>query len=348
MSGGGLLRRLAGELVDFVTFSGDLLAHDAARDAVLADLGAAPDAVTGTLVLPAAPLAAIKEYRDNVDTDTQADIEAAGNMAILLNAVIDQIESWQGTDWAGRGDTFVNGLIDILGSNYVRRRMPTWFLLIQAVSITSELTGSLAPGEHAHTRFLHAFRTIFAFLWNPGRTLDDLDDTRPGAAGSTLNTARDTSFLVVDGLIRGILAAIAVVDQTRDPDGENMLGDIIVGWDSAALDVDAPARPTAADVLSGRMVSAALRHDGNDVSEQLRITSMYLPRRLGTPSRPHQLFLALGGSFTLDQVLNPGHTDDATWRFRVNIRSDAGAALLISGDGVESNAEAGNTTVYVG
>ncbi len=168
----------------------------------------------------------------------------------------------------------------------------------------------------------------------------------PRAAPS--NTARDTSFLVVDGLIRGVLAAIAVVDQTKDPDAENMLGDVIVGWDSAALDVDAPARPTAADVLSGRMVSAALRHDGNEVSEQLRLTSMYLPRRLGTPSRPHQLFLALGGSFTLDEVLNPDDTDNATWRFRVNIRSDAGAALLISGDGVEANAEAGNTSVSVG
>ncbi len=186
MSAGALLRRLASEMVEFVTSSGDLLAHDGARDAVLADLGAAPDVVTGKLVLPEAPLAAIKEYRDNVNADTQADIEAAGNLAILLNAVIDQIESWQGTDWAGRGDTFVNGLLDVLGSNYVRRRMPTWFLLMQAISITSELTGSLAPGEHAHTRFLNAFRTIFSFIWNPGRTLDDLDDTHPDASGSTL------------------------------------------------------------------------------------------------------------------------------------------------------------------
>ena len=65
---------------------------------------------------------------------------------------------------------------------------------------------------------------------------------------------------------------------------------------------------------------------------------MYLPRRLGTPARPHQLFLALGGTLTLDEVLNPGATDGPTWRFRVDIRSDAGAALLIDGDGVQPNA----------
>jgi hypothetical protein len=348
VSAGSVLRRLAGEVVDFIAFVADLLGRAEARNAVLLDLGAQPGAGTQNLVLPEAPLAAIKAYRDAVDTDLQADIEAAGNLALLIGAVIDQVEAWQRTDWAGRGDTFVNSLLDLLGSTYVRRRWPKLFLILQAVSITSELTGSLAPGDQAGSRFLNAFGTILSFIWNPGRTLDDLDDTRPGAEGSTLNTARDTSFLVVDGLIRGIVAAIAVIDQTRDEQGRNALGDIIVGWDSAALDVDSPQRPTAADVLSGRMVSMALRHDGGIDAEQLRLSWMYLPRRLGTPARPHQVFLALGGTLTLDEVLNPGATDDPTWRFRVTIRSDAGAALLISGDGVEANAEAANTEVSIG
>ncbi len=317
MSATSVLRRLVGEVVDFIGFVADLLGRAEVRKAVLLDLGAAPDATTGKLELPEAPLAAIKAYRDAVDTDLQADIEAAGNLALLIGALIDQIEAWQGTDWAGRGDTFVNSLLDLLGSTYVRRRWPKLFLVLQAVAITSELTGSLAPGDQAGSRFLNAFCTIFSFVWNPGRTLDDLDDTRPGAEGSTLNTARDTSFLVVDGLIRGILAAIAVVDQTTDEEGRNALGDVIVGWDAAALDVDSDQRPTAADVLSGRMVSMALRRDAVLDAEQLRLTWMYLPRRLGTPARPHQLFLALGGSLTLDEVLNPGATDDPTWRFRV-------------------------------
>ncbi|NUU16754.1 hypothetical protein HP550_05765 [Cellulomonas humilata] len=349
MSAGSVLRAVAGEVLDFVSFSADLLGRPAVRSAVLADLGAAPDATTHAVVLPEAPLAAIKAYREQVDTDLQADIEALGNLALLLGAVIDQVEAWQGTDWAGRGDTFVNSLLDLLGSTYVRRRWPKLFLIMQAVSITSELTSSLAPGEQAHTRFRNAIGTILSFVWNPGRTLDDLDDTRPDAEGSTLNTARDTSFLVVDGLVRGIVAAIAVVDQTKDEDASNALGDVIVGWDAAALDVDSPARPTAADVLAARMVSLALRRAGATDSEQLRVTWMYLPRRLGTPARPHQLFLALGGTLTLDQVLNPGAIDAPTWSFRVDIRSDAGAALLIGGeDGVRPNATAASTSVSVG
>lgn len=348
MSATSVLRRLAGEVVDFIGFVADLLGRPEVRKAVLLDLGAAPDATTGSLVLPEAPLAAIKAYRDAVDTDLQADIEAAGNLALLIGAVIDQIEAWQGTDWAGRGDTFVNSLLDLLGSTYVRRRWPKLFLILQAVSITSELTGSLAPGDQAGSRFLNSLFTILSFVWNPGRTLDDLDDTRPGAEGSTLNTDRDTVLLVVDGLIRGIVAAIAVVDQSTDEENTNALGDIIVGWDAVALDADSDQRPTSADVLSGRMVSMALRRDAVPDAEQLRLSWMYLPRRLGTPARPHQLFLALGGSLTLDEVLNPGATGDPTWRFRVTIRSDAGAALLISGDGVEANAEAANTEVSIG
>ncbi|WP_421741050.1 DUF6603 domain-containing protein [Cellulomonas sp.] len=348
MSARSVLRQLAGEVLDFVTFSADLLGRPEVRSAVLADLGAAPDATTKALVLPEAPLAAITEYRAQVDTDLQADIEAAGNLALLLGAVIDQVESWQGTDWAGRGDTFVNSLLDLLGSTYVRRRWPKLFLVMQAVAITTELTGSLAPGDQAHTRFVNAFGTIISFVWNPGRTLDDLDDTQPGAEGSTLNSTLDTAFLVVDGLIRGIVAAIAVVDQTLDEDARNVLDDVIVGWDAAALDVDSPARPSAADVLAGRMVSLALRRDGGTDSEQLRVTWMYLPRRQGTPARPHQLFLALGGTLTLDEVLNPDATGGPTWRFRVDIRSDAGAALLIDGDGVRPNATAASSAVSVG
>jgi hypothetical protein len=348
VSATSVLRRLAGEVVDFIAFVADLLGRAEARDAILLDLGARENVNTKQLELPEAPLAAIKAYRESVDTDLQADIEAAGNLALLIGAVIDQIDAWRGTDTQGHVDTFVNSVLDLLGSTYVRRRWPKLFLILQAVSITSELTGSLAPGDQAGNRFLNAFSTILSFIWNPGRTLDDLDDTRPDAEGSTLNTARDTSFLVVDGLIRGIVAAIAVVDQTTDEENRNALGDIIVGWDSAALDVDSDQRPTAADVLSARMVSMALRHDSVPDAEQLRLSWMYLPRRLGTPARPHQLFLALGGTLTLDEVLNPGATDDPTWRFRVTIRSDAGAALLLSGDGVEANPDAANTEVSIG
>lgn len=349
MSAGSVLQGLAEEVVDFVTFVAELLEPPDVRAALLADLGAAPDAATQKLVLPEAPLAAIKAYREQVDSDLQADIEAVGNIVLLVGAVIDQVEAWEGTDWAGRGDTFVNSLIDLLGSAYVRRKWPKLFLVMQAAAVTSELTSGLAPGDQAHHRFLSAFETIIAFVWNPGRTLDDLDDTQPDADGGTLTTVRDKSFLFVDGLIRGAVAAVAVYDQVRDVDARNVLDDFIVGWDSAALDVDSPARPTAADVLAGRMVSASLKRAGATDEEQLRVTWMYLPRRLGTPARPHQLFLALGGKVTLDEVLNPDRRGGPEWHFRVEIRSDAGAAVLIGGDeGFEANAEAAATSVSLG
>ena len=129
----------------------------------------------------------------------------------------------------------------------------------------------------------------------------------------------------------------------KDEVGDNVLGDVIVGWDAAALDVDSPARPTAADVVSGRMVSVVLRRGGGEDEQQVRLSWLYLPRRLGTPARPHQLFLALGGEMTLDQVINPGRAaGDPVWHFRVDVRSDAGAAWLISGEDSQASRHRGH------
>lgn len=354
MSAGSILRKLAGEVADFAAFVGDLLGRKEARSAVLRDLGG-PPGIDSAVQLPQAPLEAIRRYRDGVDEDVQADVEALGNLALIIGALIDQIEAWGDSDWSGRTDTFVTSLFDLVGSTYVRRRWPRLFLIMQAVSVTAELTGSLGPGDHTLPdkagddvragRFFNSLATILKFVWNPGRTLDDLDDTREGADGSTLNTSRDYSFLVVDGLIRALVAAIAVVDQTKDEFSENLLQDVIVGWDAAALDVDSDARPRAADLIASRMVSLLLRRRGEADIEDLKISWLYLPRRLGTPSRPHQLFLALGGALTIDQVLNPDGGGDPTWRFRAGIRSDAGAAVLISGDGVDANASAAGMAV---
>lgn len=347
MSEKSTLQRLAGWAADVAGDIADLFVHQDVRAAVLADLGGKPGAA-GTLELPEAPLTAVRQYRDRVDPDAQADAEAVANIAILLSAIIDQIEAWD-ADWPSRGDAFAHGLLDILASHHIRRTSPKLFLVMQAIASAVELTETHGPGERGHARFLNAFASIFSFVWNPGRTLDDLDDTVPGASGSTLVTARDTSFLVVDGLIRGVVAAIAVVDQVKDDFGDNVLGDVIVGWDAAALDVDSPARPTAADVVSGRMVSVVLRRGGRDDEQQVRLSWLYLPRRLGTPARPHQLFLGLGGEMTLDQVINPGRAQgDPAWHFRVDIRSDAGASWLISGEDSEASVTAATSQVSVG
>ena len=344
MSERSILQRIAGWAADVASDIGDLFVHQSVRDAVLADLGGKPGGA-GTLTLPDGALNVVRQYRDNVDPDAQADAEAVANIAIIVGAIIDQIEAWD-ADWPSRGDAFAYGLLDILASNHIRRASPKLFLVMQAISSAVELTEMHGPGERGHARFLNAFASIFSFVWNPGRTLDDLDDTVPGADGSTLQTDRDISFLVVDGLIRGAIAAIAVVDQVKDEFGENVLHDVIVGWDAAALDVDSPARPTAADVVSGRMVSVALRRRGADDEQQLRLSWLYLPRRIGTPARPHQLFLSLGGEFTLDQLVNEGHDpDDPDWRFRVDIRCDAGASWLISGKDSEASPTAATSQV---
>ena len=179
MSEKSILQRIAGWAADVADDIGDLFVHQDVRDAVLADLGGKPGPA-GALVLPEAPLAAVRQYRDQVDPDAQADAEAVGNIAILLGAIIDQIEAWD-ADWPSRGDAFAYALLDLLASHHVRRASPKLFLVMQAIASAVELTETHGPGERGHARFLNAFASIFAFIWNPGRTLDDLDDTVPGA-----------------------------------------------------------------------------------------------------------------------------------------------------------------------
>ncbi|WP_380876357.1 hypothetical protein ACFB49_08320 [Sphingomonas sp. DBB INV C78] len=346
MSERSILQRLAGLIADFASDISDLGIPEV-RAAVLADLGGKPG-TSGNVELPPTALSAVLHYRDALDPDAQAEAEAIGNIAILLGAIIDQIEAWD-ADWPARGDAFIYALFDLLASNYARRTWPKLFLILQAIASAIELTETHGPGERAHARFVNAFMTIFAFVWNPGRTLDDLDDTTEGASGGTLETARDKSFLVVDGAMRGLLATLAVIDQIKDEFSDNILGDVIVGWDASALDVDSRARPTAADLVASRMVSAVIHRGDADDEEQLRVSWLYLPRRLGVPPRPHQLFLTLGGELTIDQVINPDRAQgDPAWHFRADIRSDTGASWLISGTDSKVSATAETSQVSVG
>ena len=69
MSASSVLRSLAGEVIDFLVFVGELLggaSADQAREAILRDLGAKPG--SGGLVLPAASMDSVKAYRDRTAT----------------------------------------------------------------------------------------------------------------------------------------------------------------------------------------------------------------------------------------------------------------------------------------
>lgn len=134
-------------------------------------------------------------------------------------------------------------LFDLLGSTYIRRRWPKLFLIMQAVAVTNELTGAHGPGDQAMPDIdpgelwdglseasLSKLRRAFEHpAGSSARSCRSCRSSgirphprrvgrhRRGADGDTLNTGRDYSFLFVDGLIRGLVAAIAVVDQTKDP-----------------------------------------------------------------------------------------------------------------------------------
>ena len=213
-----MLPRLAGEVVDFVTFVADLLGPArTSRSAVLADLGGRAGRDHETLVLPEAPLAAITAVPRRRSTPTcRRTSRRLGNLALLLGAVIDQIEAWEGTDWAGRGDTLRQQPARPAGQHL--RPAP----LAQAVPghagggrSRRSSPGRWRRGSRRHDPVPPRVRHDLLVRLEPRA-----DPRRPGRhaagrRGQHPEHHRDTSFLVVDGLIRGIVAAIAVVDQTQ-------------------------------------------------------------------------------------------------------------------------------------
>src|SRR5262245_7928561 len=96
MSERSILQRPAGLITDFASDISDLGIPEV-RAAVLADLGGKPG-TSGNVELPPTALSAVLHYRDAVDPDAQAEAEAIANIAILLSAIIDQIEAWD-ADW---------------------------------------------------------------------------------------------------------------------------------------------------------------------------------------------------------------------------------------------------------
>ena len=318
-------QKLSGEMIDFLEWVGDTLGDPLARDAVIRDLGGKPSNVPPPTPLPEDKLDAVKAFRDASHPSAEAAISALADIAVLLDAIIGQVEAWSDSFESGAED-LGHALLELLASNYFRLRMPRLFLLMQAVSTLEEVTSTYGPGNNNLVNVGESLLALLGFLWQPGRSLEQLDpgdDARPEFVAPTM-----------DFLVRAAAVTLGALD--RDDDIKSVK-DVMTGWDGRGVDVDSSEPPLRSDIVSGRMTSISFGGDSINPSNEpaslgrVTLTTATVHAVEGGPA----LFLALGGNAAIEQPLGD------TWTFSFKSRMDAAVALLIAADRFEVRGPAG-------
>jgi hypothetical protein len=277
-------RDLAREALDFFEFVGDSLGNELTRQALVRDLGGDPTAPAPAAPFPTGRLDSIRAYADGVDTRAESTTAVLKDIKDLVVAVAANYSAWR-AGWSRGGQQSVHSLLDLLASNYVRVRFPRLFLVIHAFAFLEEVTTLDAPGEMSFTRLGNAFKAAGLFLWHPGRVVDELDPEGTGSQGFAFALRMLSTAFVITESVAG-----------KDVPG---LSDVLYGWDGPGLDVDAPQRPRAADLLAARMATFVMANRTTDPTadlqggEKLKITLAAVPRGHGGPG----VFVSLGGVF---------------------------------------------------
>ena len=311
-------QHLVGEVVDFLEYMAAMLGEDLSRDAVIRDLGGNPSAAVGQLVFPPPPLDSIKTYRDAANPTAEADAAVLADVVAALDLIANNIEAWATKEPVAAADEFVQSLIDLMATNYVRLRWPRFFLIMQSVATLDDLTSTYGAGSNSVEGLGNSLKTFLEFLFSPGRTLEQLNPTAdPNLQSPILN------HRAVDGIFR--LGATVLGFMHINEIWKDITGDVLAGWDAIGIDVDSHQAPRAADIISNQMVSFSFAPEIGDfehdpeAAEPLLLSLSYVPALLPAEG----LFIAFGGHLERDVEVND------KWTFSAKIRSDAGVAALI-------------------
>lgn len=323
-------QRLAGLAVDFFEYTVELLGHDLTRAAILQDLGG--DAAKATTVkdLPASNLQAIRDYRDSADPDFEADAQVARDIAVILDAIVGQVETWKAAFELDDSDEAAEeilldlgqGLLELASSAWIRHRWPRLFFVLEATSTVSDSVSTYGPADARYGRLAGGVSGLLGFILQPGKTFAALD-----LGHAWKDHIAEAS---VDGALRLGGAFLGVWDgiKSEDLEGIGIVDDTYSGWDSPALSIDSPDTPTSADLIASHMVSFSLINPPSDPdaeltsAERLLVTLMYVPTAEGGPG----VFLALGGQLTIDEKFG------STWVLSGRLNSDAGIAVMFGKD----------------
>ncbi len=283
-------QNLIAEVVSFFETIADVLGEDAARAAVIKDLGGNPDAAVGTLVFPTAPMDSIKNYRDASNPSAEADAAVVADVVAILDALASNIEAWATGEPVAAAEELFESFIDLMATNYVRLRWPRFFLIMQSVATLDEMTSTYGAGTSSVGRFWTSLKTLLEFLFAPGRTLEQLNPAADPNVQSPLLNHR-----AVDGIFRlgaTVLGFMHVTQKWKD-----ITGDMLAGWDAPGLDLDSAQPARAADIISNQMVSFSFApeigdfEDDPETAKPLLLSLAYVPALLPAEG----LFVAFGG-----------------------------------------------------
>lgn len=286
-----LVQRAAAYAVEYFEWLRDSLASEAARQAMLADLGLDP-ASPSTLSIPDEQLDSIDRYRQQSDVDFEAFLSTWGDLITILEAV----DAFVSTAGAGGEEAVKEAtyqLLQVTATDYMRLRHPFFFFLARLLGVFAS-----NPPEHLQ------------------RAIDKLetDDDAEVLARSTL---LPLAFLVAfweksaQPLLKLFGAEYELPARVQ-----------LYGWDVP------PNSPTpVADQLARRMYS--LKFTGKRTEQQngqpasvevsLGVSLAWVPAEQGGPG----LFVALHGS---DEIVAPLSKD---WRLKVTFASSGAVDFLI-------------------
>ncbi len=174
------LQRIADEAVDFFEFVDGALRRAGGTQSDHQGSRRQPERrQPATSVFPPAPMESIKAYRDDADPGAEAEAAVLADVLLLLDAIASNIEL------LGMGD--VGASAEQLGQSL---RRPDGEQL-RAVALPPPVPHPLrrggdrgrrppptAPASNAPVRVGSSFAALFSFLFNPGKTLAQLE---PGA-----------------------------------------------------------------------------------------------------------------------------------------------------------------------
>lgn len=303
-----VLQLLAGEAMKFFEFVGDAFGDPLAKGALIKDLGGDPAAAADSDPFPATYLDSIKIYRDAANPTAEAGAQAIADIAVVLDFIGSQVETWGVSAGAGAQE-LAHSLLELLATNYVRLRFPRLFMVLQAVAEIEDVTSTYGEGAASSDRLWSAIKGLFGYLLQPGQSLDRLDAQSPGLVAH----ASDVLMAVTAGILGFFV-------KSNSEDGRTWLvQDAYSGWDAPGLDLLSSSSAALSDVIATGMTSVMFGDENDDSATRLSVTFARVPNSLGGPA----VFLALGGSADIEQPL--GHR----WVFSVKARAEAGMAAQI-------------------
>ena len=320
-----LLPELVGEVVDFFEFVGDVLGERrrAGRDPrPRRRPDAAPPARSRSR---RRRLDSIKAYRDAADPSAEADAAVLADVVPLLDAVAANIEAWRPRELERRRPPtqFVQSLLDLLATNYVRLRWPRLFLIMQArgdARRARRRTYGAGAEQRRRGSGRRSRRSSSSCSAPAGRSSSSTRrPTRPAEPDCSIHRA-------VDGICpprrRG-----ARVACTATSSGRTSPATCSPAGTRPGLDIDSAERPARRRhrlqpdgvVLVRPRRRATFEDDAGDRQAAAAHRSPTSPALLPAEG----VFVAFGGH--LEREVQVGDR----WTFTAKIRSDAGVAALI-------------------